>query len=91
MAKTTQAAVHSWLGEPLTATMSSMLARLRRQHLRVSTERVHSGPGICEIYEALAARENRPAQPLDDRTIWDRGIAREDGLAAAAFALEHGS
>ena len=82
-----------------------MLARLRRQHLRVSTERVHSGPGICEIYEALAARENRPAQPLDDRTIWDRGIAREDGLAAAAvdrvchslgslvgdFALAHGA
>ena len=82
-----------------------MLARLRRQHLRVSTERVHSGPGICEIYHALAAREQRTAEDLDDRTIWERGIAREDRLAAAAvdrfcaslgslagdFALAHGA
>ena len=82
-----------------------MLARLRRQHLRVSTERVHSGPGIVEIYQALAAHEHRPAEPLDDRTIWERGIAREDALAAAAvdrfchslgslvgdYALAHGA
>lgn len=82
-----------------------MLARLRRQHLRVSTERVHSGPGICEIYEALAAREHRTAEPLDDRAIWERGISRQDGLAVAAvdrfceslgslagdFALAHGA
>lgn len=82
-----------------------MLARLRRQHLRVSTERVHSGPGICEIYHALAAREHRTADDLDDRTIWERGLAREDQLAAAAvdrfcaslgslagdFALAHGA
>ncbi len=82
-----------------------MLARLRRRHLRVSTERVHSGPGVCEIYEALAAREHRAVEPLDDRTIWEKGIAREDGLCAAAvdrfcaslgslagdFALAHGA
>lgn len=82
-----------------------MLARLRRQHTRVSTERVHSGPGIVEIYAALAARENRPAERLDDRTIWERGLAGEDSLAAAAvdrfctslgslvgdYALAHGA
>jgi len=61
-----------------------MLARLRHQHLRVSTERVHSGPGIIEIYEAIAARENRVAEPLEDKIIWQRGIARQDALAAAA-------
>jgi len=82
-----------------------MLARLRRKHLRVSTERVHSGPGIREIYAALAALEKRPADLADDRTIWERGIDRSDGLAAAAvdrfchslgslvgdYALAHGA
>jgi glucokinase len=73
--------------------------------LRVSTERVHSGPGIVEIYQALAAHENRTPGPLDDKTIWQRGIAREDALSAAAvdrfcaslgslvgdYALAHGA
>lgn len=82
-----------------------MLARLRKQHRRVSTERVHSGPGICEIYRALAAREKRSAEPPDDRTIWQRGLSREDSLATAAverfcasfggvcgdYALAHGA
>ena len=90
---------------PLDALDDWMLARLRKLHLRVSTERVHSGPGICEIYEAIAAREHRSAEALDDRTIWERGIAREDSLAAAAverfctslgslvgdYALAHGA
>ena len=90
---------------PLDALDDWMMARLRQQHLRVSTERVHSGPGILEIYSAIAARENRPAEHLDDRTVWQRGIAREDSLAAAAverfctslgslvgdYALAHGA
>jgi glucokinase len=90
---------------PLDALDDWMLARLRQQHLRVSTERVHSGPGIVEIYAAIAALEQREAEPLDDRTIWERGITREDSLAAAAvdrfctslgslagdYALAHGS
>jgi glucokinase len=73
--------------------------------LRVSTERVHSGPGIREIYEAIAELEHRPADHLDDRTIWQRGIAHEDSLCAAAvdrfchslgslvgdYALAHGA
>lgn len=82
-----------------------MLARLRKQHLRVSTERVHSGPGIVEIYRALAAREKRSEEPPSDRVIWEKGIAREDSLCAAAvdrfctslgsvvgdYALAHGA
>jgi glucokinase len=82
-----------------------MMVRLRKEHRRVSTERVHSGPGIVEIYQALAALENRPPERIDDRTIWERGFAREDSLAVAAidrfcaslgslcgdYALAHGS
>jgi glucokinase len=66
---------------------------------------VHSGPGIVEIYAALAALEKRSPGELDDRSIWQRGIAREDSLATAAverfcaslggvagdFALAHGA
>jgi glucokinase len=68
---------------PLDALDDWMMARLRKRHLRVSTERVHSGPGICEIYQAIAALEKREVEKLDDRTIWQRGIAREDSLCAA--------
>ena len=90
---------------PLDAVDDWMMAKLRQQHRRVSTERVHSGPGIREIYAALAAVEKRPVETPDDRTIWDRGLAREDSLAAAAvdrfcaslgsvagdYALAHGA
>ena len=90
---------------PLDAIDDAMLAKLRKEHRRVSTERVHSGPGIWEIYQALAAVEKRPLEPRDDTTIWQRGIAREDSLAAAAverfcaslgsvcgdYALAHGA
>jgi len=71
-----------------------ILARLRERHRRVSTERVVSGPGIVEIHAALAALEKRAIAELDDRTIWERGLAREDSLAAAAvdrFCLSLGS
>lgn len=90
---------------PLDAIDDWMLARLRKQHRRVSTERIHSGPGICEIYTALAAVEKRTVDTPDDRTIWEQGIARNDSLAAAAvdrfcaslggvvgdYALAHGA
>lgn len=62
-----------------------MLARLREKHRRVSTERVVSGPGIVEIYEALAQIEHRSIEQLDDRTIWTRGFSGEDQLAVAAI------
>ena len=90
---------------PLDEIDDRMLAKLRKEHRRVSTERVHSGPGIWEIYQALAAVEKRPVEPTDYRTIWERGLAREDSLAVAAvdrfcaslgsvcgdYALAHGA
>lgn len=61
-----------------------ILARLRKRYLRVSAERVVSGPGIVEIYETLAAIERRAVQQRDDMSIWQSGISGEDSLAAAA-------
>ncbi|MFM5955294.1 MAG: glucokinase [Novosphingobium sp.] len=79
---------------PLDSIEDAILARLRLRYRRVSAERVVSGPGIVDIYEALAALEGRAIQHTDDRTLWQRGTSGEDSLAAAAvdrFCLSLGS
>ena len=79
---------------PLDSIEDALLARLRQRYRRVSVERVVSGPGIVDIYEALAAMEGRAIQPLDDRTLWQLGTSGEDSLAAAAvdrFCLSLGA
>lgn len=79
---------------PLDSIEDAILARLRTRYRRVSIERVVSGPGVVDIYEALAVMESRAIQPLDDRTIWQLGTSGEDSLAAAAvdrFCLSLGS
>jgi len=79
---------------PLDGVEDAILARLRQRHRRVSVERVVSGPAIVDIYETLAALEQRPIVHTDDRTIWTKGPAGEDTLMAAAidrFCLSLGS
>jgi glucokinase len=77
-----------------------LVTALRERYARVATERVNAGPGIAAIYAALGGSELG-----DDRTIWQRGLAREDKLAAVAvdrfcsslgsvagdYALAHGA
>ena len=79
---------------PLDRIEDAILTRLRGRYRRVSVERVVSGPGIVEIYEALAALESRAITPTDDKTLWQRGTSGEDSLAAAAvdrFCLSLGA
>lgn len=79
---------------PLDTIEDALLARLRKRYRRVSVERVVSGPGIVEIYEALAALEGRPVQALEDKAVWALGLSGSDSLAAAAidrFCLSLGS
>jgi glucokinase len=79
---------------PFDTIEDAILARLRQRYRRVSVERVVSGPGIVDIYEALAGMEARAIQQVDDRTLWERGTSGEDSLAAAAvdrFCLSLGS
>ena len=90
---------------PVDAIDDLILTRLRRKHRRVSLERIVSGPGIEEIYLGLAAYEKRELAPLDDRIIWERGLANEDAMCGAAvdrfcgslgsvagdYALAHGA
>ena len=83
---------------PLDALEDAILDRLRQRYRRVSVERVVSGPGIVDIYEALAALEGRAITQLDDKTLWQRGTLSVgeggDSLAAAAvdrFCLSLGA
>lgn len=79
---------------PIDSIEDAILARLRQRYRRVSAERVVSGPGLVDIYEALAAIEGKAIQQVDDRTLWGLGTSGEDSLAAAAvdrFCLSLGS
>jgi|TARA_Y100000114_G_C11750190_1_gene323841 glucokinase len=79
---------------PLDTIEDAILARLRKRHNRVSIERVVSGPAIVDIYQTLAAMENRKTRDEDDIAIWTRAMEDQESLAAAAldrFCLSLGS
>jgi glucokinase len=79
---------------PVDAIEDHILARLRGKYRRVSTERIVSGPGLINIYEALASLEGRAIQQMDDKTLWALALSGEDSLAVAAldrFCLSLGS
>jgi glucokinase len=71
-----------------------ILAQLRQRHGRVSVERIVSGPGLVNIYEALAAIEGRAVETGDDKAVWTAALSGTDNLAVAAldrFCLALGS
>jgi glucokinase len=70
---------------PLDSIEDAILARLRQRYRRVSVERIVSGPGLANIYEALAAIEGRSVQAIDDKALWAAALSGEDGFAAAAL------
>ena len=79
---------------PLDSIEDAILARLRHRYRRVSVERVVSGPGLVDIYEALAGIEGRAIEQADDKALWQRGTDGSDSLAAAAvdrFCLSLGA
>jgi len=59
--------------------------RLSEQYGHVSAERVVSGPGLAAIYEGLAAIEGRTVVPIEDSALWQKAMAGDDPLVAAAF------
>ncbi len=62
-----------------------ILGRLRERYRRVSVERVVSGPGLANIYEALATIEGRAVQTGDDKVVWTAALSGADSLAVAAL------
>ncbi len=79
---------------PLDALEDCILAHLRSRYRRVSAERIVSGPGLANLYEALGAIEGQPVQTGDDKALWQSALTGTDHLAAAAldrFCLSLGS
>ena len=70
---------------PLDSLEDRILAELRQSFRRVSVERLASGRGLFNIYEALGAIENRPLVIRDEKALWKAALEGSDSLAAAAF------
>ncbi|HEX8669926.1 MAG TPA: glucokinase [Allosphingosinicella sp.] len=70
---------------PIDALEDRILTHLRKHYRRVSVERVASGQGLGNLYEALAAIEDRPVKFRDGKELWKSAMNGEDSLAAAAF------
>jgi len=66
---------------PVDAIDDAILAHLRRQFGRVSTERVVSGPGLAAIYAAITAE----AAPPDDTALWQQALSGSAAPAVAAL------
>ncbi|SNS57125.1 glucokinase [Sphingomonas laterariae] len=79
---------------PLDPLEEAILARLRKQHRRVSTERICAGPGLAQIHATIADMEGSAVRPRDDKALWTAALDGSDPLAAAAldrFCLSLGS
>ena len=72
---------------PLDSLEDRILVELRERFRRVSIERLISGRGLMNIYEALGAIENRLIEIRDDKAVWAAALEGRDSLAAAA--LDH--
>ena len=70
---------------PLDSLEDRILVELRRNFRRVSIERIVSGRGLWNIYDALCAIENRPLAFHDDKALWAAALEGSDSLAAAAL------
>jgi glucokinase len=63
----------------------AVIALLRSRFGHVSAERVLSGPGLTNLYDAVCAAAGKPAPPLTPAEITDRALSGTDGLAGATL------
>jgi glucokinase len=70
---------------PLDGLEDRILAELRRNFRRVSVERIASGRGLWNLYEALGAINGLDLQFHDDKQLWAAALNGSDGLALAAL------
>jgi glucokinase len=70
---------------PLDVLEDRILAELRRSFRRVSVERIASGRGLWNIYEALGAIEGLSLTLHDEKELWTAALGGSDSLANAAL------
>jgi glucokinase len=72
---------------PTTDRESAVLERLRRHFDHVSAERVLSGPGLVNLYNALASLDGIPSRGYAAAQITDPDLGAADALCAEATTL----
>jgi glucokinase len=65
----------------------ALIERMRAGHGHLSAERVLSGPGLANLYRALAESRGVSVEPLVPNDVLTRGLAGTDQLAEEALAL----
>lgn len=70
---------------PLDNLEDQVLKHLRRNFRRVSIERLVSGRGLWNIYDALATLEGRDTEFHDEKELWTAALGNADSLANAAL------
>ena len=70
---------------PLDALEDRILDHLRKSFRRVSIERIVSGQGLLNVYDALARIEDRPVDFHEAQPLWEAARAASDSLASAAL------
>jgi glucokinase len=79
---------------PLDALEGRILDYLRDKFLRVSTERVVSGPGLNNIYKAIATIQHERVELMNDGDLWQAALDGTDDFARGVlerFCLCYGS
>lgn len=72
---------------PANARESAVLDLMRRRYDHVSAERVLSGPGLVNLYNALCELSGVPAAPFTAAQITSEQIGQEDPCAREATAM----
>ena len=70
---------------PLDKLEDQILSHMRRNFRRVSIERLISGRGLWNIYDALATIEGRGTAFHDEKELWTAALNNQDSLANAAL------
>ena len=65
----------------------AVLKVLRRRFGHVSAERILSGPGLVNLYLALAEIAGRTPEPIEPTTVTERGLMETDPLCLAAVRM----
>jgi len=72
---------------PESPAQHKVLRQLRKEYGRVSNERLLSGPGLENIYKALARIHEQPEADITAAEIFSRVLANEDTIATKATQL----
>lgn len=70
---------------PLDGLEGRILDHMRRDYVRVSTERILSGPGLNNIYKALATISHEPVTLMSDADLWAAALDGSNSLARSAL------